>query len=60
MSPEERAELGKKGQQHVEKNYNFEKYNERWIKVIDEIMEKNGSWSERKNYVNWDFKEVTV
>jgi glycosyltransferase involved in cell wall biosynthesis len=60
MSPEERAELGKKGSQHVKNNYDFEKYNERWIKVIDEIMEKNGSWSNRKNYVNWDFKEVTV
>ena len=60
MSPEERAELGRKGRAHVDNNYNFEKYNERWVKVVDEIVEKNGSWAERKNHVNWHFKEVEV
>ena len=55
MTPEERAELGKAGRQHVEKNYNFKKFQRRWVDVMDGVHEKYGSWDTRKNHDNrWE------
>ncbi len=58
MSPEEREELGAKGRAHVDKNYSFEKYGQKWVDTIDGIVEKHGSWESRKGYKSWSFKEV--
>ena len=59
MTPEERKELGRKGRQHVENNYSFEKYCEGWVKIMTEVYEKHGSWETRNNYKSWELKELT-
>ena len=46
------------GRKHVDENYNFENYKDRWINVMDEFIEKNGSWENRKNYSRWTLLEV--
>tara|TARA_Y100001938_G_scaffold142545_1_gene214005 strand:- start:12900 stop:14186 length:1287 start_codon:yes stop_codon:yes gene_type:complete len=46
------------GRNHVADNYNFEKYENGWIKLMDEIVEKHGSWDTRKGYRTWHLLEV--
>ena len=46
------------GREHVKKNYNFEQYEKRWITLMDEIVEKHGSWENRKGYKSWHLMEV--
>jgi glycosyltransferase involved in cell wall biosynthesis len=58
MSPEERSTLGMAGREHVLKNYNFDNFNNDWIKTIDETIEKCGSWETRKNYDLYKFTEL--
>jgi len=58
MTREERSELGKKGRAHVEKNYNFDNFNKRWVEVVDKTIDKHGSWDDRKGYQPWLFKEI--
>ena len=58
MSVEERAALGKAGRDHIEKNYNFESYGQQWLDTIDGIIERHGSWENRKLYQSWAFSEV--
>ena len=53
MSDDERKALGKMGQQHVEKNYSFEKFQKTWIDLMTNIHDKCGSWDNRKNYKPW-------
>lgn len=54
MTPAERQELGKKGAAHVDKNYNFKNFQDRWVKLMLEVHEKYGSWDSRKNYDCWE------
>ena len=58
MSKEERAELGRKGAEHVRKNYNFKKFQKAWLELIDSIVEDHGSWDTRKKYKSWEMKEI--
>lgn len=58
MSQSDRNELGKLAKQHVEKNYNFEKYQNRWVEIMLELHEKHGSWQTRKNYNSWEMAEI--
>ena len=58
MSPKERNELGVKGRKHVEKNYAFKKYCDKWVEIMTEVYEKHGSWDDRKNYTSWEFMEL--
>jgi len=58
MSKEERESLGAAGREHVLKNYNFENFNNDWVKTIDETVEKHGSWETRKNYNTYNFTEL--
>jgi glycosyltransferase involved in cell wall biosynthesis len=46
------------GKKHVNKNYNFEDYEKNWIKIMDEVIEKHGSWDNRKGYKRWHLMEV--
>tara|TARA_B100000035_G_scaffold212235_1_gene181869 strand:+ start:716 stop:1978 length:1263 start_codon:yes stop_codon:yes gene_type:complete len=57
MSKEERAELGRKGRQHVLNNYGFQSYVDQWDKELTRTVKKNGSWSTR-NYKGWELTEV--
>ena len=58
MSKEERSALGKKGREHVIKNYNFDDFRNRWTELMDNVHEKHGSWDERKNHKTWEMKEI--
>jgi glycosyltransferase involved in cell wall biosynthesis len=58
LSPDARAEMGRLGAQHVEKNYNFENYVERWDEILTDLHERHGSWSDRKIYQPYVFKEI--
>lgn len=44
MTESERLELGKKGREHVLKNYSMSNYISTWDKVLTDIHEKYGSW----------------
>jgi len=50
--------MSKAGRQHVLDNYNFENYEKEWIRIMDDFIEKNGSWENRKNYNPWVLMEV--
>jgi len=58
MSSEERAAIGLKGREHVLNKYNIEKFAASWEKVLDEVLQENGSWETRKNYINWQLKGI--
>ena len=53
-----RQQMGKKGRQHVMNNYNFTKFKEKWVEIIDDIHKNSGSWSNRNEYNGIRFKEV--
>jgi len=46
------------GRQHVVNNYNFDKFEKRWVTLMDEIIEKYGSWENRTDYKTWHLMEV--
>jgi len=54
----EREELGKKGREHVIKNYNFDNYGQKWDEILTQVQAECGSWESRKNYNSWQLKEV--
>jgi glycosyltransferase involved in cell wall biosynthesis len=58
MKDEERKKLGAMGKKYVEKNYNFNDFEDRWVKLIDRIVEKHGSWETRKVYKPYSFTEI--
>ena len=58
MTKEDRAALGAKGRAHVQKNYNFEGYIEKWEEIFTTIHKEYGSWGERKKYKPWELREV--
>jgi len=43
---------------HVNKNYNFETFEKTWVKTMDELIEKHGSWDDRINHKRWYLMEV--
>ncbi len=50
--------MSKAGREHVLKNYNFDDYEKQWVSIMDDFIEKNGSWETRKNYKSWVLMEV--
>jgi glycosyltransferase involved in cell wall biosynthesis len=56
-TPEERKELGRKGREYVLKKYDLEKFAKIWEETMDNLIEKHGSWENRKNYTRWTVKE---
>jgi glycosyltransferase involved in cell wall biosynthesis len=46
------------GIKHVAENYNFEKFEREWVKLMDDVVEKYGSWDTRKGYKRWHLMEV--
>ena len=58
FSNEERCELGRKGREHVAKNYNFENYKKRWVEVMLDLHERCGSWDTRKDYERWSVEAI--
>jgi len=58
LSAEDRHELGLKGAKHIDQNYNFDNFGDRWVKLMTKIHSEHGSWDTRKGYTNIVFKEV--
>jgi glycosyltransferase involved in cell wall biosynthesis len=59
LSPEERAEMGRLGSQHVEANYNFDNFINQWDDLFTAVHKDCGSWSTRKNYKSYGFMEIS-
>ncbi len=57
-SPKSYKKMSSEGRKHVKENYNFENYEKQWIELMDEIIEKHGSWENRKGYKAWHLMEV--
>jgi len=58
MSKEEQEKLGTLGIKHVQKNYNYSKFQKQWLDLIEDITERLGSWDTRKGYKAWELKEI--
>jgi Tfp pilus assembly PilM family ATPase len=58
MSKKERNKIIKLGQDHVNKNYNFEDFEDKWVKLMLDVHNKYGSWGSRKHYQSWDCLEM--
>ena len=58
MSREERQALGKMGRAHVDSNYSYTQYKQRWVKLMTDVHEKYGSWENRRNYKSWELLEL--
>ena len=54
----EREKFGTTGRQHVMDNYGFDQYHRLWKQTLDSVIEKNGSWENRKNYKHWTLEEI--
>ena len=52
IGKKERRQLGTLGREHVEQNYNFHELQQKWVEVIDKVIE------ERANYNGIRFKEI--
>jgi glycosyltransferase involved in cell wall biosynthesis len=58
LSKPKYEKMSKEGLEHIKNNYSFEDYQSNWVKLMDEIVEKHGSWETRKNYKRWHLLEV--
>jgi glycosyltransferase involved in cell wall biosynthesis len=58
MSPKAYKKMSIKGREHVNKNYNFKDYKKNWVDLMDDIIERHGSWKDRKLYDCWHIMEV--
>ena len=58
LSPSKYENMSKLGMKHVKENYNFERYEKGWVEIMDEIIEKHGSWDTRVGYKRWHLMEV--
>ena len=56
--PKSYKKMSTQGIAHVRKNYNFDGYEKKWVDLMDSIIEKHGSWENRKNYKRWHLMEV--
>ena len=58
VSPKKYEAMAKGGVQHIQENYSFHQFQQAWIKTMDEIVEKHGSWKTRTGYRRWHMKEI--
>ena len=58
LDKEEKLKMGSLGRKHVLSNYGLEQFNSLWRKTIGDVIDKHGSWKNRKIYKPWFFEEV--
>jgi hypothetical protein len=51
-------QMASQGRRHVQKNYNFENFEKMWVELMDNTIEKYGSWETREGYEKWHLMEV--
>lgn len=57
LPEEERLDMGKRGRNHVLKNYSMQNYIQLWIKTMTDIHERHGSWENKKGKL-WSLNKV--
>ena len=58
LSPAKYKKMADLGKQHVAKNYSFDDYEKGWVNLMDDIIERQGSWETRRGYKRWHLMEV--
>ena len=58
LSKPKYQKMSEAGLQHIENNYSFENFQKQWVELMDDIVERHGSWENRKNHKRWHFLEV--
>jgi len=58
LSKKAYKKMSLQGVQHVRNNYNFEKYEQGWVDIMDEVVASYGSWETRQGYNRWHIREV--
>ena len=58
ISSSKYKKMSENGLKHVNENYNFDNYEKGWIKIMDNLIERHGSWETRKMYRTWHLMEV--
>jgi glycosyltransferase involved in cell wall biosynthesis len=58
LRPKTYKKMSIQGREHVKNNYNFDNLEKQWVKTMDEIIEKHGSWETRRGYERWHLLEV--
>jgi len=58
ISPKAYKKMSIKGREHISTNYSFQTYKDNWVNLIDDVLERHGSWENRKLYNRWHFMEV--
>tara|TARA_R110000824_G_scaffold67377_5_gene174483 strand:+ start:9323 stop:10591 length:1269 start_codon:yes stop_codon:yes gene_type:complete len=58
MFKDDREQLGRKGRQHVMKNYSFDNFCKNWEDVLTMVHWEMGSWDTRIGYNKWELKEL--
>ncbi len=58
LSEEERQTMGKRGRDHVLKEYGNDVFKKNWRDLFKKTIEKYGSFENRKNYKRWEIKEL--
>ena len=58
LRPKTYKKMSLQGREHVKKNYNFDKLEKQWVKLMDEVIEKHGSWETRRGYERWHLLEI--
>ena len=51
-------QMASQGRRHVQKNYNFENFENTWVELMDKIVIEHGSWETRTRYNKWHLMEV--
>ena len=58
LAPKTYKKMSIQGREHIKHNYNFDQYEKQWVKTMDEIIEKHGSWETRRGHERWHLLEV--
>ena len=58
ISKQKYKKMSIQGRNHVDTNYNFENYEKQWVQLMDQFIEKHGSWETRKGYERWHLLEI--
>ena len=53
-----RREMGLNGRKHVINNYGFPEYRKKWVEIMTNLHENQGSWDTRRNYNSVRFGEI--
>ena len=58
LPEDQRLDMITRGREHVKNNYNFDDFNKKWVDIMLEVYEQEGSWDTRRNFNNIRFLEV--